>query len=98
MEDPVAVLAEMARVTRRRVVVLEASPDLRWRAVVDRRLHLPLKTRLDYVFWLPALRAARRFTDESLARAFVEAGLADPKIARAGRGLYLLGHADPVAR
>lgn len=92
--DPVAVLREMARVCRGRVLVLEASPGMDWRSVIHPRSGLGLKERTDFALWLVAMRMARRFGQQELQGVLERAGLGMARVDAVARDLYLLGHGD----
>jgi ubiquinone/menaquinone biosynthesis C-methylase UbiE len=90
VEDPVGVIAEMARVTRGKVLVLEASPKVNVGTALDPRADLDVKERADYLLWIAAMRLSRRFEPRSLSSCLASAGLTDVVVEDVAGGLYHL--------
>jgi hypothetical protein len=92
MTDGARVLAEMRRVSRGVVAVLEAAPGLDWRAALDPRRPVGVKARLDCLVWGAAMRVSRRFTGPDLEGALAGVGLRDVAVEAAVDDLYWVGH------
>ena len=90
LPDPQAVLFEMRRVSKARVLVLEAAPALRTRLALNPGRKLGLRARLDVIVWNAAMKASRRYDPSSLRADMEAAGLSEVEVHSVVDDLYLI--------
>lgn len=89
VRDRAAAVAELRRVSRREVVVLEAAPRVLGGSRERRRFRV--KARLDMQLWAAAIRRTHAYDEESLKRQLEDAGLMGVEVELVAGGVFLLG-------